>query len=148
MAKFIKPGETIEGDSVGIQVRKWVPGSIVFLAAVKKRMYRYSSSRNSSAIVCKERLISGDPEIASATANYHRNVGDELECFGMKVYMDCNRRIKVESDEGASHTHGAIFATTDKHTIASISTPLACLQKAISDKERKDAVVIEGKLEE
>lgn len=143
MAKFIKPGETIEGDSVGIQVRKWVPGSIVFLAAVKKRMFRYSSSRNSFAVVNKVHPISGDPEIAAATVNYHRNVGDELECFGMKVYIDCNRRIKVESDEGATHTHGAIFATTDKHTIASISTPLACLQKAIADKERRDAALID-----
>ena len=43
MGTFIEYGETIEGDSVDIQVRKWVPGSIVKLAAVKKNMYRYSS---------------------------------------------------------------------------------------------------------
>lgn len=41
MATFIEYGETIEGDSVDIQVRKWVPGSIVKLAAVKKNMYNY-----------------------------------------------------------------------------------------------------------
>lgn len=147
MTKFIKQGETIEGDSVGIKVRKWVPATMVFLAAVKKRMFRYSSSRNSSAVVIKTHLVPDDPEIVSATESYHRNVGDELECFGLKVYIDCNRRIKVESDEGATHTHGAIFATTDKHTIATISTPLACLQKAIADKERKESVLIEEKQE-
>lgn len=145
MAKFIRQGETIEGDSVGIQVRKWVPTTIVFLAAVKKRMFRYSSSRNSSAVVIKPHLVSDDPEVVAATANYHRVIGDELECSGMKVYVDCNRRIRVESEEGATHTHGAIFATTDKHTIATISTPLACLQKAIADKERREEALIQEK---
>lgn len=141
MAKFIKYGETIEGDSIGIQVRKWVPSTIVFLASVKKRMFRYSSSRNSTAIIQKEHVVSDDPEVVEATKGFHRNIGDELECFGMKVYVDSNRKIKTESDEGATHTHGAIFATTDKHTIATISTPLACLQKAIADKEQQELAI-------
>ena len=149
MAKFIKPGDTVEGDSVGIQVRKWVPGSIVFLAAVKKRMFRDASSRNSSAVVKKTHLVSDDPDVVKDTMNYHRNVGDELECFGMKVYVDCNRRIKVVPNEGATHTHGALFATTDKHTIATVSTPIACLQKIIAEKEREElAALLAEKSEE
>lgn len=55
----------------------------------------------------------------------------------MKVYVDCVRRITVKPDEGASHRHGANFASTHNHTIATISTPLACLQKAIAANERK-----------
>lgn len=138
MTKFIKQGETIEGDSIEIQVRKWVPSTIVFLASVKKRMFRYSSSRNSTAIIQKNHVVSDDPEVAEATKDYHRNVGDVLECYGMKVYVDSNRKIKTESEEGATHTHGAIFATTDKHTIATISIPLACLQKAIAVKDQQE----------
>lgn len=145
MAKFIKEGDTIEGDSVGIQVRKWVPSTIVFLACVKKRMFRYSSSRNSSAVVKKTHVVANDPEIVAATASFHRITGDELECSGMKVYVDSLRKIKVKSDEGVTHTHGAIFATTDEHTIATISTPLSCLQKAIADKEREEAALLVDK---
>lgn len=137
MATFIEYGETIEGDSVDILVRKWVPGSIVKLAAVKKNMYRYSSDRNSNATISKAHTVSEDPEIIEATKSYHRTVGDKLQCDGMKVYVDCIRRITVKPDEGASHRHGANFASTHNHTIATISTPLACLQKAIAANERK-----------
>ncbi len=35
MAKYIKAGDTIEGDSVGIRVRKWTPASIVDVPTVK-----------------------------------------------------------------------------------------------------------------
>ncbi len=137
MATFIKYGDTIEGDGVDIQVRKWIPGSIVKLAAVKKNMYRYSSDRNSSATISKAHKVSDDPEIIVATKAYHRAVGDSLKCDGMKVYVDCMRRITVRPDEGASHRHGANFASTRNHTIATISTPLSCLQKAIVTSERK-----------
>lgn len=146
MAQYIKHGETIEGDSIGIQVRKWVPSTIVYLASVKKRMYRYSSSRNSWAVVRATHVVENDDDVKKATENFHRNVGDELDCFGMKVYVDCNRRIKTESDEGASHTHGAIFATTSNHTIATIATPLACLQKAIANKEQQEIAVNENNM--
>lgn len=145
MAKFIKEGDTIEGDSVGIQVRKWVPSTVVFLASVKKRMFRYSSSRNSSAVVKKTHIVANDPEIVAATESFHRTAGDELECSGMKVYVDSVRKIKVKSDEGATHTHGAIFATTDKHTIATISTPLSCLQKVIANREREEVALLTDK---
>lgn len=145
MAKFIKQGDTIEGDSVGIQVRKWTPSTLVFFPPVKKRLFRYSSSRNSSAIVNKVHIVADDPEIIEATKDYHRCAGDELECFGMKVYVDSPRKIRVVSDEGATHTHGAIFATTEKHTIATISTPLSCLQKAIAEKEQDEIAMIELK---
>ena len=137
MDTFIEYGETIEGDSVDIQVRKWVPGSIVKLAAVKKNMYRYSSDRNSNATISKAHTVPEDPEIIEATKGYHRTVGDKIQCDGMKVYVDCVRRITVKPDEGASHRHGANFATTHNHTIATISTPLSCLQKAIAANERK-----------
>ncbi len=137
MATFIEYGETIEGDSVDIQVRKWTPGSIVKLAAVKKKMYRYSSDRNSNAAISRAHTVSYDPDIIEATKDYHRAVGDKLQCDGMKVYVDCVRRITVKPDEGASHRHGANFASTHNHTIATISTPLACLQKAIAANERK-----------
>lgn len=145
MTKYIKQGDTIEGDCVGIQVRKWTPSTMVFLSPVKKRMYRYSSSRNSSAVVNKTHIVPDDPEIIAATLNYHRSVGDMLECSGMKVYVDSPRRIRVVADEGATHTHGANFASTDKHTIAIVSTPLSCLQKVISDKERDEIALIEQK---
>lgn len=144
MAKFISQGDTIEGDSVGIQVRKWTPSALVFFSPVKKRMYRYSSSRNSSAVIKKVHIVANDPEIIKATKDYHRGVGDELECSGMKVYVDCPRRVKVVSDEGATHTHGAIFVTTDKHTVAMISVPLSCLLKVIAEKEQVEAALKES----
>ena len=107
-------------------------------------MFRYSSSRNSAAVVKKTHIVADDSDVKIATKDYHRNVGDELECSGMKVYVDCVRRIKTESDEGATHTHGAIFATTNNHTIAMISTPLACLLKAIAVKEEQEKAQIEN----
>lgn len=133
MAKFINPGDTIEGDSVEIQTRNWVPGTIVFLPEVKKRMYRYSANRNCNAVVRETHSVAADEEIIEATNIYHRDAGDELECFGMKVYVDNKRKEKVTVDEGVTHTHGAMFITTDKHTIAKISTPLSCLLKSISE---------------
>lgn len=135
MATYIKYGETIEGDAVDIQVRKWTPGTIVDLPSVKKKMYRYSSDRNSQAIVKKAHIVSDDPEIIEATKDYHRGIGDTLSCDGMKVYIDSFKQIKVKPDEGASHRHGANFASTSNHTIATISTPLVCLQKAIAEKD-------------
>lgn len=144
MAKYIKAGDTIEGDSVGIRVRKWTPATIVDVPSVKKKMYRYSSSRNSSAIVKESHEVSEDPDVVLATQDYHREIGDELECSGMKVYVDSKRKIKVESREGATHTHGALYATTDKHTIATISTPLANLQKAIAEQESAEMAIKKG----
>ncbi|MBQ9398779.1 MAG: hypothetical protein IJU08_09840 [Bacteroidales bacterium] len=144
MAKYIKAGDTIEGDSVGIRVRKWTPASIVDVPTVKKKMYRYSSSRNSYAVVKNAHEVSRDPEIVLATQSFHREVGDEVECSGMKVYVDSKRRIKVVSREGATHTHGAIYATTDKHTIATVSTPLANLLKAIAKQESLEMALKKG----
>lgn len=144
MAKYIKAGDTIEGDSIGIRVRKWTPATIVDVPSVKKKMYRYSSSRNSTAEVKESHEVTKDPEIVAATQGYHREVGDKIECWGMKVYVDSKRKIKVESKEGATHTHGAIYATTDKHTIATISTPLANLLKAIEELESAEIALQEG----
>ena len=144
MAKFINPGETIEGNSVGIQTRKWVPSTIVVHPVVKKRMYRYSTNLNSNATVRELRELPADAELAEATKGYHRNLGDELECFGMKVYVDSFKKEKESVDEGVAHTHGAIFVTTEKHTIATISTPLSCLMKVIAQRgeTEKDNMLI------
>lgn len=137
MSKFIQYGDTIEGDGVYIQVRKWEPTSIVEHSPVKKRMYRYKTSRNSYAEVKKEHVVSEDPDVITATINYHRVVGDQLECSGMSVYVDCVRKLRMSVTEGVTHTHGANYTTTNCHTIASISTPLQNLERAIAEKEKK-----------
>lgn len=135
MAKYIKEGDTIEGDAVDIQTRNWIPATIVFHNAVKKRMYRYSANRNSKATITATHVVADDESVIESTMNYHRELGDELECFGMKVYVDNKRRERFTTDEGVTHTHGAMFISTNNHTIAVISTPLACLLKAIAEKE-------------
>jgi len=137
MATYIKAGDTIEGDKVDIDVRKWTPSIIVENPSVKKRMYRYSTDKNSKARILKTHIVDNDPEIIEATKDYHREVGDELSCDSMKIYVDSLRKITPKVEEGATGRHGANFVTTDKHTIATISTPLANLQKAIAAKDEQ-----------
>ena len=145
MTVFIKAGDTIEGNEVRVQTRKWTPGSLVRHAAVNKQMMRYCADRNSSAEVKKTFPEPNDPKIKEATASYHREVGDSLTCDSMKVYVDNKRVIRTEHVGGATHRHGAQVVETKDHTIATISTPLENLQKKIAENEHKTPLIPEVK---
>ena len=145
MTVFIKAGDTIEGNEVRVQTRKWTPGSLVRHAAVNKQMMRYSADRNSSAEVIKASPQPESPKIKEATASYHREVGDSLTCDSMKVYVDNKRMIRTEHVGGVTHRHGAQIVETKDHTIATISTPLENLQKKIAENEHKTPLIPEVK---
>lgn len=139
MATYIEPGETIEGDAVDISVRKWTVGTLVEHPVVKKKMMRYSSDWNSKAKIAKVHVVSDseDPEVVEKTKDYHRQVGDALNCDSMKVYVDNKRVIREKHEGGTTHRHGSGSVSTSDHTIATISTPLANLQKKIAESEKQ-----------
>lgn len=132
MATYISPGDTIEGDAIEVVARKIVPTSAVKRSDVKKTMFGYYTDRNSWAKVTKTHIPDDDEVIINATIDYHRNVGDELECDGLKVYADQRRPVRICHTEGVTSTHGANMASFAVHTIARIQTPIQTLQKAIA----------------
>lgn len=87
MAKFIEKGETIEGNAVGIQCRKWIPQGPQKHPIYKKLMALYLTDRNSIAEVLAMMGIPNDSDIQQKTAHYHRNIGDRLEGFEKLVFV-------------------------------------------------------------
>lgn len=147
MNKYICPGDTIEGDEVHVVSRKILPLSMVRHSAVKKNMYVYNTDRNSTASVEKTHQVSENEDVQKETAEYHRNIGDTLQCDGLKVFADQRRPNKIEHTEGVTGTHGANFTTFKVHTIAKIQTPLKMLEKSIQKIEAQRALDAQKRLE-
>lgn len=143
MAKYICPGDTIEGDAIEVVARKIVPTSAVKRSDVKKTMFGYYTDKNSWAKVTKTHIPDEDEDIINATVNYHRSVGDELECDGLKVYADQRRPVRINHTEGVTASHGANYASFTIHTIARIQTPIQSLQKAIALLDSSNQKLIE-----
>ncbi len=131
MAKFIEKGETIEGNAVGIQCRKWIPQGPKKHPIYKKLMALYLTDRNSIAEVLAMMGIPNDSDIQQKTAHYHRNIGDRLEADSIEVYIDKLQSVRPRVKEGASHRHGAQFIDTKYHTIATIRMPLEIFKKKL-----------------
>lgn len=134
MAEFIAPNETIEGNAIDVVARKIMPTLAVWRSDVEKTMFGYYTDYNSTAVVIKthEHLENEKTEIKNNTKNYHRLVGDTLKCDKLKIFSDSLRPVRITHNEGESHRHGANYASFTCYTIATITTPLKNLEKAIS----------------
>ena len=126
MAIFKAAGDTIAGDKVYVQTRKWTPGAYVLFDEINKKLYRYHTDRNSKAVVEKSTDV-------SIPNNYHKEVGDELQCDSLNVYVDCRRTIRISNSEGMSHRHGGNYCDINKFTIARISMPFQNAMKELSE---------------
>ena len=127
-------GDTVEGECVDVQVRKWVPCALVKHPIVNKIMMRYKTDRNSQAVVISPLNMDNCYSTNEVSSKYHRNVGDGIKCDGMTVYVDCKRTLSVKHEGGVTHRHGAGCLSIRFHTIATISTPLSNL-KSLIDKQ-------------
>lgn len=125
MAIYTDFNETIEGGLVELITRKPVlPGTIVEHPLTKEKMLHFKMDRNSYAEV-KSMYEPQNDEMKEKTSTFHRNAGDALEADSIIVYVNGIIPVKFKVKEGVIHRHGANIATTRKHTIATICTPLA-----------------------
>ena len=68
--------------------------------------------------------------------HYHRNIGDQVECDSLSIYIDSKSRKKIEVIGGHSGRHSAQQMITDKNTFASIKVTLENLLKALESKQK------------
>ena len=131
MNKYINLGDTIEGNSVSFEIRKWIFKGLKKHPITQKRMTLYTSDKNSNAEVITGREEPEDEELKQKTSHFHRNVGDTLQADALTIYVDNIRKIKPSVSEGATHRHGAQYTTTKDHTISHIKVPLANFNKIL-----------------
>lgn len=125
MAIFQELNETIEGEKVSGNTRKWLAKGLKKHPVTRQNMFLYVTDRNSSAEVREEGKIPEDEKMKDLTAHFHRKVGDRLEADSLSLYVNQRTPLRPQVKEGVSARHGATVFNTSKQTIATIRTPLA-----------------------
>lgn len=82
---------------------------------------RIELSRNATSAISKVLDIS-DPEMAAIIKQHeiHTQCDDRLVGDAITIYVDQLRPIRFNANEGATHRHGARFASTVKPTFSEI----------------------------
>ena len=108
MSKYIKAGETIHGKSVDLIVRKFVRVGLKKHPITNKTMLLFVSDRNSEGEIKKPINIDDfSSEHLKKMEHYHRNLGDQVECDSLSIYLDSKSRKKIEVIGGHSGRHKA-----------------------------------------
>lgn len=131
MATFHDIGDTIEAQTASCNVRAWDPVALKRHPITQEIMYLYRTDKNSHAVVVNSIEAPDDPEMAAATAHFHRNVDDKLTADALSVFVSCKRALRYKVKEGESHRHGAQLISIPYHTIATIKMPLANMMKKL-----------------
>lgn len=131
MSIFKNVGDTIEGNVVDGNTRRFERKCLKKHPITNKQMFLYSCDRNSRAIVVESVEKTEDEVLAEATSHFHRNENDELQADAISIYVDSKRPIKTEVKEGVSGRHGATLFHITENTIATIKTPLENARKQL-----------------
>lgn len=140
MSIFKNVGDTIEGNVVDGNARRFEKKRLKKHPITNKQMFLYSCDRNSKAFVVEPAKEPEDEKLAVATSFFHRNKMDELQADAISIYVDSKKPIKTEVKEGVSGRHGATVFHITKNTIATITTPLDNARKhlGLNGKEIED----------
>lgn len=125
-------GDTIEGAATDVVTRKFLKKGLKKHPITQETMMLYSCDLNSKAKITSIINEPSDPEIKKKTSHFHRENGDTISAKSISVYVDFSHKsIKADVQEGISGRHGANLFSTNKHTIATIKTPLQNLLKKL-----------------
>lgn len=112
-------GDAIEGAKCELYARKVEgPGCLQQHPITGKPCMRVELSRNSTSEISKEMEFT-DEEF-SLRDGIHVKIGDKLIGEAITVFVTQRKPIRFNVDEGATHTHGGHFATTQKPTFCKI----------------------------
>lgn len=116
-----KESDRIEGAHCELYCRKQTPCSSLQKHPVSGKLcIRVELSRNATAEITKELDLTEDQKKAKLDMGIHSNLGDKLIGDAITVFVEQRRPIKFATDEGATHRHGANFASTTNPTLGEI----------------------------
>ena len=119
--EFFKPNDAIEGASCELYTRKPVFESGPQTNPItKNRCLRIEMSRTASAEIRKKLQLNEEEIKLRQEKGIHLEIGDKLKGKAITAYVDKTRSVVFKSEEGATHTHGGNFASTNDPTYCKI----------------------------
>lgn len=127
-------GDSIEGARCELYARKVDgPGCLQQHPITGKPCIRVELSRNCTSEISKQMEFTED-EI-HLRSGIHINLGDKLIGDAITVFVAQRKPVKFNVEEGATHTHGGHFATTQKPTFCKIKYSLEHIRHAYENKQ-------------
>lgn len=121
MSVFVTTGSMVEGAKCEIYTRKENLKGMYKDPITSKNMLKYELSRNCSVEVTEELQLTTDEDIALRDrSGVHRSLHDKLKADSVTLFIDQKLPLKVIPKEGATHTHGGRFMSTNKRTVGVI----------------------------
>lgn len=130
MSEFYNVGECIEGAACNLFTRKHnVYSCLQSHPLTGKPCVRIEMSRNASAEITQEVSLDPDSLRLRIENGVHLSLGDKLKADSISVHVSQFRPVRFIVKEGATHTHGGHFASTNKNTLCSIRYAFEHIQK-------------------
>ena len=130
MSEFYNAGECIEGGACDLFTRKHnVYSCLQSHPLTGKPCIRIEMSRNASAEITREADLGQEALLQRAERGVHLSIGDKLKADSISVHVSQLRPVRFIVKEGATHTHGGHFASTNKNTFCIIRYAFEHIQK-------------------
>lgn len=135
-------GDSIEGARCELYARKVEgPGCLQEHPITGKPCIRVELSRNCTSEISKAMVFKEDE--ARLRKGVNINVGDKLIGSAITVFVTQRRPVKFSVDEGATHRHGAHFATTQNPAFCKIKYSQEHIRHAYENRQISERQLID-----